>query len=107
MLDPDTLPDSTVVFGGGGIWGVAWITGFIHGLAERGIDIRQARALIGTSAGSVMSSQIASGCSPTELFERQTNPDKQPRERLPQKDGLVRLMALMKQEWPSPEARRK
>jgi NTE family protein len=50
-----------VVFGGGGIWGAAWMTGIIMGLAGHGIDLTQARALIGTSAGAVVGSQVAHG----------------------------------------------
>ena len=66
------IDDSVVVLGGGGIWGVAWMTGIIMGLAERGIDLTQARCFIGTSAGSIVGSQVAHGESPAELFARQS-----------------------------------
>jgi hypothetical protein len=52
--DVGVINESVVVLGGGGIWGVAWMTGTIMGLAEHGIDLTQARAFIGTSAGSIV-----------------------------------------------------
>jgi predicted acylesterase/phospholipase RssA len=55
------IRDSVVVLDGGGLWGVAWITGIIMGLAEQGIDLAQARAFIGTSAGSIVGTQVADG----------------------------------------------
>jgi predicted acylesterase/phospholipase RssA len=45
---------TTLVLGGGGVWGVAWMTGLIAGLAEAGVDVRKADCAIGTSAGSVV-----------------------------------------------------
>ena len=46
------MKEITAIFGGGGIWGVAWMTGVAMGLADHGIDVGQARAFLGTSAGS-------------------------------------------------------
>jgi NTE family protein len=99
------ISESVVVLGGGGIWGVAWMSGTIMGLAEHGIDITQARAFIGTSAGSIVGSQLAHGYSPTQLFARQTDPPKQPREPPQQGGGLAQLMELIQRQWESPEAR--
>jgi hypothetical protein len=50
------------------------------GLAEHVIDLRQARAFIGT--------QVVYGYSLAELFTRQTDPAKQPRDRPPQNDSF-------------------
>jgi NTE family protein len=97
--------DSVVVLGGGGIWGVAWMTGIVMGLAEHGIDLTQARAFIGTSAGSIVSSQIAYGYSPAQLVSRQTDSAQQPRLHAPQNSGLTQLMELVQRQWESPEAR--
>jgi len=99
------IDDSVVVLGGGGIWGVAWMSGVVMGLADRGIDITGARSFVGTSAGSIVGSQVAHGDSPTELFTRQTDPAQEPRERPQQNNGLAQLMALIQQQWESPEAR--
>jgi NTE family protein len=100
-----TIDESVVVLGGGGIWGVAWMSGTIMGLAEHGIDLTQARAFIGTSAGSIVGSQIAHGCSPTELFTRQTEPPKQALQNPQHNSGLAQLMDLMQRQWESPGAR--
>jgi NTE family protein len=99
------IDDSVVVLGGGGIWGVAWMTGIIMGLAERGIDITQARCFIGTSAGSIVGSQVAHGESPAELFARQSEPAKQPLQYPQPNSGLAQLMGLIQLQWESPDAR--
>jgi NTE family protein len=99
------INESVVVLGGGGIWGVAWMTGTIMGLAEYGIDLTQARAFIGTSAGSIVGSQIAHGYSPKQLFTRQSDAAKQPRQHPQQNRGLARLMDLIQRQWESAEAR--
>ncbi len=99
------MNESVVVLGGGGIFGVAWMTGIILGLAENGLDLTEARAFIGTSAGSIVGSQVAHGYSPTELFARQTGRAQQPREHPPQNSGLAQLIALIQRQWESPEAR--
>ena len=98
------INDSVVVLGGGGIWGVAWMSGIFMGLAEHGIDLTQARAFIGTSAGAIVGSQAAHGAAPGELFARQIQPAPQPQPP-PQNSGLAQLMALIQRQWESPEAR--
>ena len=50
-----------IVLGGGGVIGVAWETGLISGLAEGGVDVRQADVIVGTSAGSIVGTRIAGG----------------------------------------------
>lgn len=89
----------TLVCGGGGVWGVAWMTGVVLGLAERGLDVREAVALVGTSAGSVISAQLASGLAAETLFERQSDPAKQPREPAPPAGGLQAMMELSQHSW--------
>jgi NTE family protein len=100
------IDDTVVVLGGGGIFGVAWMAGLVMGLAERGIDLTAARGFIGTSAGSIVGSQVAHGVSPSELFHRQIEPAKQPTDAPRQNGGgLGQLMAMMQRRWESPEAR--
>lgn len=89
----------TLVCGGGGVWGVAWMTGIAMGLAEGGLDLREASAFYGTSAGSVVSAQLASGVPPETLFGRQANPALQPRERGPVNDGLSVFVELRNRVW--------
>lgn len=60
-----------VVLGGGGVTGVAWETGLLQGLAEAGLDLSTADLFVGTSAGSVVAAQIASGIPLAQLFAAQ------------------------------------
>ena len=61
-----------LVLGGGGSVGIAWETGLAAGLADEGIDLRLADKIIGTSAGSFVGAELASGRSPGELRARLT-----------------------------------
>jgi NTE family protein len=60
-----------VVLGGGGVTGVAWEVGLIHGLAELGVDLSGADLYVGTSAGSVVAAQITSGTPLDAMFARE------------------------------------
>jgi NTE family protein len=72
--------ERALVLGGGGIAGIAWMTGLLLGLAEAGQDISQADLVIGTSAGSTVAAQLASGLPLSDLYARQTDPALQSRE---------------------------
>jgi NTE family protein len=50
--------DRTLVFGGGGVWFVAWQTGYLRMLMKLGLDLSLAERVVGTSAGSVMASIV-------------------------------------------------
>jgi NTE family protein len=63
-----------LVLGGGGITGIAWATGMIAGLAWLGIDLAEADVIIGTSAGSVVGTDIACGQEPEALYQAQLAP---------------------------------
>jgi len=58
-----------LVLGGGGPVGIAWESGLLAGLAERGVDLSKADFIMGTSAGSFVGAQLAMGQSPTTLAE--------------------------------------
>ena len=75
-----------LVLGGGGIAGIAWETGLLVGLAEAGIDVRNADLFVGTSAGANVSAQITSGVALNELFQRLVDPALQVHELAPQPD---------------------
>src|ERR1700677_148088 len=68
---------STLVLGGGGVAGIAWITGLLAGLADAGHDVTGVDLIVGTSAGSTVGAQLGSGVSLEELYARQTEPDRQ------------------------------
>ncbi|MDP9822299.1 patatin-like phospholipase family protein [Nocardioides massiliensis] len=63
-----------LVLGGGGITGIAWMTGLVAGLAEAGVDVRTAEMVVGTSAGSVVGAQLRSGTPVEELYAYQASP---------------------------------
>ena len=65
---------SALVLGGGGITGIAWELGILHGLAEAGIDLAEADMVVGTSAGSVVGAQLGSGLSLADLYASQLEP---------------------------------
>jgi len=69
-----------LVLGGGGVAGIAWMTGLLLGLAEAGQDVADAGLVIGTSAGANVAAQLGSGLSLDELYARQVDPARQSRE---------------------------
>ncbi len=65
-------PRRGVVLGGGGILGGAWAVGALQALQEaRGFDVREADAIVGTSAGSVLAALIGAGVSVDQLVAHQ------------------------------------
>jgi NTE family protein len=60
-----------VVLGGGGVAGIAWETGVLLGLADAGLDLTDADLFVGTSAGSVVATQVASGVPLADLYDLQ------------------------------------
>lgn len=64
-----------LVLGGGGVAGIAWEAGIITGLAREGVDLRDADILVGTSAGSVVSTLIATGVDLEEAISHQAATD--------------------------------
>ena len=60
-----------LVLSGGGSVGIAWEIGVAAGLARRGIDLRDADFITGTSAGSAVGAQLALGWDLEELVSRQ------------------------------------
>lgn len=60
-----------LVLGGGGITGIAWETGLLLGLQNLGVDVTEADAVVGTSAGSVVGAQITTGNTLHDLFAYQ------------------------------------
>lgn len=52
------MTERVLVLGGGGITGIAWEFGVLHGLVDAGVDLTDADLVVGTSAGSVVGSQL-------------------------------------------------
>jgi NTE family protein len=63
-----------LVLGGGGITGIAWETGIVAGLVERGVDLHAFERFVGTSAGSVVAAQVATRSPMKKLFAAQVAP---------------------------------
>lgn len=53
--------ERALIIGGGGAYEMAFVLGYIHALGKNGVDIQLADLMIGTSAGSIVSSSIAHG----------------------------------------------
>ncbi|MFJ8958669.1 patatin-like phospholipase family protein [Lentzea sp. NPDC102401] len=66
--------ERALVLGGGGVTGIAWETGIVHGLAEQGVDLTDADLFVGTSAGSVVAAELAGGGVLADLYAGQLLP---------------------------------
>jgi NTE family protein len=60
-----------LVLGGGGTVGIAWEAGIAAGLLENGVNLSDADLLVGTSAGSVVATLLASGVDPRQFLALQ------------------------------------
>jgi NTE family protein len=85
--------ERALVIGGGGVAGIAWVTGVLAGLADAGVDVTGADRLYGTSAGSVVAAQIGSGTALAELLRTQVDPALQRTELKPPEGALAALLA--------------
>jgi NTE family protein len=63
-----------LVLGGGGIAGIAWHTGVLHGMAAVGTDVTDADFIVGTSAGATVTAQIGSGLPLASWYRQQAEP---------------------------------
>jgi NTE family protein len=86
------MKDRALVLGGGGVAGIAWMTGLLFGLGEEGVDLRNAELILGTSAGSAVAAQLGCSLSLEELYRRQVDPALQTREITPDPRLLQQLL---------------
>src|SRR5277367_5011166 len=91
------MNDRALVLGGGGVAGIAWMTGLLFGLSENGINLRNADLVLGTSAGSAVAAQLGCPISLEELYRRQVDPALQTREITPD----PRLLQALLQAFPA------
>jgi len=68
------MTGKALVLGGGGITGIGWELGMLAGLAQQGMDLSDADLVVGTSAGSIVGTQLTSGVSVGELYADQLAP---------------------------------
>ncbi|GAC1445455.1 MAG: patatin-like phospholipase family protein [Mycobacteriales bacterium] len=71
------MTNRALVLGAGGVAGIAWMVGVLTGLAECDADVTDADLLIGTSAGSVVATLVATGVSVEDMWSRQVDPVRQ------------------------------
>lgn len=64
-----------LVLGGGGVTGIAWEVGVLTGLRDAGLDLGNADAIIGTSAGAFVGAAVASGHDMGRMFAAQSAPN--------------------------------
>src|SRR5512141_2917556 len=91
-----------LVLGGGGVTGIGWEFGVLAGLADRGLELSRgspADVVIGTSAGSVVGAQVASGADLEEAFARQLLPP------VRELGGKLGLGLLLRFAWAAMRAR--
>jgi NTE family protein len=60
-----------LVFGGGGVTGVAWELGMLAGLADAGVELSEPDLVVGTSAGAVVGALVASGADLNKRYDDQ------------------------------------
>jgi NTE family protein len=77
------MKDRALVLGGGGVAGIAWMTGLLFGLSENNVNLRSADLNLGTSAGATLAAQLGSSASLEDLFQRMVDPSAQTREMTP------------------------
>ena len=58
-----------LVLGGGGLIGLGFHAGALKALDERGIDVRHADVIVGTSAGAIIAGYLAGGWRPADFFD--------------------------------------
>ncbi|MFZ7087716.1 patatin-like phospholipase family protein [Curtobacterium sp. RRHDQ10] len=64
---------TAIVFGGGGVAGIAWELGLTSGLLDAGVPLADADLVVGTSAGSVVGALLRSGAV-EETYRQQLAP---------------------------------
>src|SRR4051812_21353800 len=83
-----------VVFGGGGVAGIAWQIGLVAALKENDVDlVRHAALIVGTSAGSVVGANLATECDVKELYEHQlSDKSDEPKPTVPLSSFILAMM---------------
>ena len=92
------MKQRALVLGAGGQAGIAWEVGLSAGLAAEGVDFALAEFILGTSAGSFVGAQLATGIDPQALARvhlavARDPARKRPLEPLGNTDHLVEYMA--------------
>jgi NTE family protein len=89
------FPNYALVLGGGGVTGIAWMTGLLKGLEEQGLKLAEFDKLVGTSADATLAAQITSGVGIDDLYQRQVNEKQQVSEITPSINLLKIILKLI------------
>jgi NTE family protein len=98
-----------LVLAGGGVSGIAWMTGLLAGLADAGQDVTGVDVIVGTSAGSTVAAQLGSGLGLEGLYARQVEPELQAAEIMANVDlesFATEIAAALQKATTVPEMRR-
>ncbi len=90
-----------LVLGAGGHAAIAWEIGVLAGLADSGVDLRNADRIVGTSAGAIVGAQLTSGLPLDALFQRQVDPRLQVSEVAPPVDMRAWRAAILAAKEPA------
>jgi NTE family protein len=77
-----------LILTGGGLSASAWETGLITGMADAGLDVRNADLFVGTSSGSRVALHLASGAAHEDEYQRRLQPGAPSSERPPVVDWV-------------------
>ena len=77
-----------LILTGGGLAASAWETGLITGMADAGLDVRNADLFVGTSSGSRIALHLASGAAHEDEYQRRLQPGAPSSERPPVVDWV-------------------
>ncbi|MFI1994800.1 patatin-like phospholipase family protein [Actinoplanes sp. NPDC020271] len=96
-----------LVLGGGGVTGIAWHLGLLHGLQRAGVPLTDAGTVIGTSAGSVVGTLITAGADLEAAVKLQAQEVVAPPGRSGPRPGqwMATMSALLDPSVPAREAR--
>ncbi|GLX06161.1 patatin [Microbispora sp. NBRC 16548] len=83
------------MLGGGGVAGIAWEAGIVTGLRRLGVDLGTADRIVGTSAGSVVGTLVATGADLEEAIAHQAEVDTGPPPAVDHMDEVLQAFAIM------------
>lgn len=93
-----------VVCGGGGVAGLAWMVGYLHGATVSGIPLREADLVVGTSAGAVAATLLRTAGRLSPSFRRLSKEDDLPFEAFPPGAGFTTAVPRILAETTDPGA---
>ncbi|ETK36084.1 patatin-like phospholipase family protein [Microbispora corallina] len=85
---------TALVLAGGGVAGIAWEAGLLTGLRREGVDLGTADRIIGTSAGSVAGTLVATGADLEEAIAHQVAVDTGPPHKV-DLDAVMQAFAVL------------